>query len=59
MTKKGNEFRKKAIIEGIIPDIPEKDLATLAFETYKKWDIDFVSLNFREIEDIQKLTIFF
>tara|TARA_Y100001954_G_scaffold42968_2_gene44118 strand:+ start:14677 stop:15912 length:1236 start_codon:yes stop_codon:yes gene_type:complete len=59
MTKKGNEFRKKAIIEGIIPDIPEKDLATLAFETYKKWDIDFVSLNFREIEDIRKVTNFF
>jgi len=59
MTKKGNEFRKKAIREGIIPDSPEKDLATLAFETYKKWNIDFVSLNFREIEDIQKVTNFF
>ncbi|MBG08889.1 MAG: hypothetical protein CME68_09035 [Halobacteriovoraceae bacterium] len=59
MTKRGNEFRKKAIKEGIIPDNPEKELATLAFETYKKWKIDFVSLNFREIGDIQKLTKFF
>ena len=59
MTKRGNEFRKKAIREGIIPDSPEKDLATLAFEAYKKWNIDFVSLNIREMEDIQKITNFF
>jgi len=59
MTLRANEFRKKAVKEGVIPDDPDKELVTLVFDTYRKWKVDFVSLNIRKVEDIQKVKDFF
>ena len=59
MTKKANRFRKNAIKKGLIPDLPEIDLAVLACQTYSKWDVDFIALGMKRTHYVNQLSDFF
>ena len=59
MTKKANRFRKVAINQGLIPDLPEADLAVLACETYSKWDVDLIALGMKRTHYVDQLSHLF